>query len=82
MANVPARLVAPVVAMGATFVAKKALDFLYQRRTGHAPPAADDREVSLIRAMGWAATTAIVSAVIEVAITRVAAMQDDELDPV
>lgn len=79
MSKVPVRIVAPVLAMGATFLARKALSRLYVSRTGHEPPAADDREVSVVRAIGWAAATAVVSAVIEVAITRIAAMQEDDV---
>lgn len=72
MSKVPVRIVAPIISMGATFLARKALNYLYTNRTGHEPPQADDSEVSLVRAIGWAATTAVVSAVIEVTITRIA----------
>lgn len=73
MSQVLVRVVAPVIAMGATFLAKKGMTSLYKARTGHEPPQADDVEVSLVRAIGWATMTAAVCAVIEVTITRVAA---------
>lgn len=76
MSKVSAGTIAPLVAMGATFLARKGMDYVYKSRTGHTPPAADDREVAITRAIGWAITTAIVSAVVEVAITRMAANCD------
>jgi len=68
-----ARTLAPFAAMGVTWAARKAMAAAYTSRTGHAPPAADDREVSLTGVLFWAITTAVVSATITVVINRVAA---------
>ncbi|MDP3971881.1 MAG: DUF4235 domain-containing protein [Candidatus Nanopelagicales bacterium] len=76
MQNLPVRIIAPIISMGATFLARKGLTYVYKTRTGHEPPQAEDRDVSLIRVIGWAATTAVVSAVIEVTITRIASSCD------
>lgn len=73
MSRIKARTIAPLIAMGVTFLARKGMDYAYKTRTGHQPPQADDREVAISRAIGWAITTAVVSAVVEVAITRMAA---------
>ena len=72
-----ARTLAPLIAMGATWGARKGMSTAYAKRTGHAPPTADDPEVSLTRALGWALATAVVSVAIEVVITRVAAQYTD-----
>ncbi|MEI2727968.1 MAG: DUF4235 domain-containing protein [Candidatus Nanopelagicales bacterium] len=72
-----ARTVAPFAAMGATWIARKGLSSAYARRTGHVPPKADDTEVSIVSVLAWALTTAVVSAAIEVIITRIAAEMTD-----
>lgn len=77
-----ARTWAPIVALGATWAVRKAMSTAYSRRTGHAPPTADDTEVSLTRALGWAVTTAVISVAIEVVVTRAAAQmasKDEQL---
>lgn len=67
-----ARTWAPLISLGATWAVRKAITVAYSRRTGHAPPTADDTEVSLARALGWAVTTAVISVTIEVVVTRAA----------
>lgn len=73
MSKISAGTIAPLIAMGATFLARKGMDYVYKTRTGHQPPRADDREVAITRAIGWAVTTAVVSAIVEVTIARMAA---------
>lgn len=77
MSVIPASAIAPLAAMGATWFARKTLSSIYARRTGHLPPQADDTEVSIASVILWTATTAVVSATIEVVITRMAAQYSD-----
>lgn len=72
MSLISARTLAPLAALGATWAARKAMSTVYARRTGHAPPMADDREVSFASVLGWTIATAVVAATIEVVITRAA----------
>ena len=72
MAILTARTLAPFAAMGATLAARKAMSVIYTRRTGHAPPMPEDREVSVASVLGWAVATAVVAATIEVVVTRMA----------
>lgn len=76
MARVNASIVAPMAAFGATWAARKIMTVVYEKRTGHLPPAADDPEVSLRRVILWSIATAMVSAAIEVVIVRIAADRD------
>lgn len=76
MARVNASIIAPIAAFGATWAARKIMTTVYQKRTGHLPPAADDPEVSLRRVILWSIATAMVSAAIEVVIVRIAADRD------
>jgi len=61
---------APLIAFGATMIARKALDFGYRRATGHDAPNATDPQVRLSRALAWTAVTAVTAAVVEVAVYR------------
>lgn len=73
-----AALVAPVLAFGATFVAKKALTGMYRSTTGREAPSGQDRTASLGSVLAWAAVTAATSAIIEVAIFRATARVLDD----
>lgn len=64
------QLLVPLVAIGATMAARKIIDFGYRRATGHAAPSVDDPNVSLRRAMLWAAVGALVAAEVEVLVHR------------
>lgn len=84
MSILNARTLAPFAAMGATLAARKGMSMIYVRRTGHAPPTPEDREVSIASVLGWAVTTAVVAAAIEVIVTRMAvnySATHDELEP-
>jgi hypothetical protein len=73
-----AAIVTPVLAFGATFIARKALSSAYRGLTGSAAPSNKDREVSLMRIVAWAAVTGATAAVIEALIFRSTAELFDE----
>lgn len=75
-----ARTIGPIAAFVATMGARKVMNVLYEKRTGHEPPLADDREVPIAKALGWALLTAVVSVSIEVAFTRLTANKAAELE--
>jgi hypothetical protein len=68
-----ATIVAPVVAFGATFVARKALSSAYRAATGTDAPSNNDRSVPLGKVIAWAAISGATAAVIEVVAFRAAA---------
>jgi hypothetical protein len=63
-------LVAPLVAVGATFVVRKALEASYRGITGRQVPAPRDPNVAWGQALVWAMATAAVAAAVEVAVYR------------
>ena len=65
-----ASLAAPIVALGATYVARKTLASAYRAATGAAPPSNTDRSVPLGRVLAWAALGSATAAVIEVVAFR------------
>jgi len=65
-----ANLVAPIVALGATYVARKTLASAYRAATGSAPPSNTDRTLPLGRVLAWAAIGSATAAVIEVVAFR------------
>jgi hypothetical protein len=70
--NPVAHILAPIAAIGATFLVRKALDRGYRSVTGSRAPEARDPRVSLTRALLWTAATAVTAAVVEVAVYRAA----------
>lgn len=76
MALINARTFAPFAVLGAEYFARRGLTALYKKRTGHAPPTADDREVPLAQVLAWSLAVALVNASLEVIITRVAVKSD------
>ena len=70
--NPLAHLIAPVAAIGATFLVRKALDRGYRSVTGHRAPEARDPGVSLRQALLWTAATAVTAALVVVAVYRLA----------
>lgn len=72
-----AHVVAPLAAMAATWVARKVMDNGYRSITGHKAPSAHDPHTPWRNALIWAAVTAATAAVIEVAVYRIAARQND-----
>jgi len=63
-------LVAPLVAVGATFVVRKVLEASYRGITGRPVPAPRDPNVAWGQALAWAMATAAVAAAVEVAVYR------------
>jgi hypothetical protein len=61
---------APLVAIGATWALRRAMNLGYKAVTGSPAPKSDDPTVSWARAFMWAAVTASAAAVVEVAIFR------------
>jgi hypothetical protein len=59
------KVVAPVVALGVTWFARKALE-----TTGRDAPHPTDPEVPIVRAIGWALATASIVAVTNVMVDR------------
>jgi len=70
--NPVAHILAPIAAIGATYLVRKALDRGYRSVTGSRAPEARDPRVSLTRALLWTAATAVTAAVVEVAVYRAA----------
>lgn len=71
-------MVAPAATMVATWGVRKALGFGYKTATGHKPPNAQDRDVSLVQVLAWTVVTAAAVAVVEVLVIRaVAAIAED-----
>ncbi len=69
----PGKLVhalAPLVAIGATWALRRAMNLGYKAVTGTPAPKPDDPTLSWARAFVWAAATASAAAVVEVAIFR------------
>ena len=66
-------LIAPLVAIGATFVVRKVMDASYRSVTGKEVPAPRDPSTSWGRALAWAVVTAAVAAAVEVAVYRATA---------
>lgn len=73
-----AAIVTPVLAFGATFVARKALAGAYRSFTGKQAPSHTDRQASLVSVMAWAAISGATIAVIEALIFRNTAKFFDE----
>lgn len=65
-------LVAPLIAVAATMVVRKALSIGYEQVTGHKPPAPRDPAVAFSRAVAWAIVSAATAAAVETAVYRVA----------
>lgn len=66
-------LIAPILAIGATALARKFLNTGYRKVTGHAAPDSRDPSVSIVSALAWTALTAATAAVVEVGIYRATA---------
>jgi hypothetical protein len=67
------KIIAPVAAIGATWLVRKVLDSGYKAATGKQPPHASDPGQSMTRIILWAATTAAAIAVVNVVIDRLSA---------
>ena len=63
-------VVAPLAALAATWVVRKAMNGGYRAVSGHRAPEGRDIEVPWTRALVWTAVTASAAAIVEVAIYR------------
>lgn len=70
--NAVLQMAAPIIAIGATMLVRRALDGSYRRLTGNPAPDIHDRRVGLGRVVFWAALTAVIAAEVEVAVYRLA----------
>lgn len=75
--NTNMKLVAPAVAMGATWIATKGLNVGYRTLTGSEPPKGSDRDAPLRNAVVWALATAVTVALVNLAIERWVTGSDD-----
>lgn len=71
-----ARTLQPVIALGATWAARKAMISIYESRTGRPAPLVQSREASLAHKMVWAATMSAVLVAVEAIVWAV--VGDDE----
>ena len=67
------KVIAPIAAIGATWLVRKVLDSGYKAATGKQPPHASDPGQSMTKIILWAATTAAAIAIVNVVIDRVSA---------
>ena len=72
-ASTAIKVAAPFIALGATWVVRKAMDAAYTRATGAPPPRASDPQASMRRILVYAAVTAAAVAVVNVAVDRLTA---------
>lgn len=63
-------ILAPLIAIGATMVARSLMNRGYRTVTGSPAPGANDPGVSFTRAVMWAGMTAATAAIVEVAAYR------------
>ncbi len=68
--NAVMHLIAPITAIGATILMRKALNSVYAHQTGSEAPDPRDPRVSFVRALGWAIVTAATAAAVETAVYR------------
>jgi len=64
------RLVAPVIAFGATMAMRKLMERTYKKTAGQPVPHPHDLRVSLTRTLTWSVATAVVMTLVEVVIVR------------
>jgi hypothetical protein len=70
------RTTAPLITLGATYLARKGLMKGYEARTGRPAPLIRSREASAMQKILWAATMAAVLALVEVAVWKVIGEED------
>jgi hypothetical protein len=72
-----ARTAAPLVALGTTWVVRKAMMKAYEGRTGNPAPVIYSRDASIVSKVLWAATMAATVALIEIVIMQVLDAYED-----
>ena len=73
-----AKLMAPIIALGATWAVREIMEKVYKKTTGNNPPHASDPEQTMTRVILWAATTAAAVAIVSVVIDRMTAPRQVE----
>ena len=77
MANATAvKVIAPIAAIGGTWIVSKGLSAGYRAITGKPAPKASDPETPLRQAIAWALATAVTVALMDLAIDRWAASSE------
>ncbi|HRY09614.1 MAG: DUF4235 domain-containing protein [Actinobacteria bacterium] len=64
------RLLTPLVSVGAAWATKKSLNAMYARRHDGTIPSKDDVDVPFARVLIWALATAVVVALVDVAVQQ------------
>ena len=64
------RLLTPLVSVGAAWATKKSLNAMYARRHDGTIPSKDDGDVPFARVLIWALATAVVVALVDVAVQQ------------
>jgi hypothetical protein len=67
-----------LVGFGATFAARKVLQFAWKKITGKEPPDAEDPQVALVEALAWGIAMAVGVQVVRVLAVRAATRSDTE----
>lgn len=68
--NMVFKVAAPIIAIGATWAVRKAMEKSYSGLTGNPPPRANDPDQGLTRVLLWATATAAAIAIVDVVISR------------
>jgi hypothetical protein len=67
-----------LVGFGATFAARKVIQFAWKKITGKEPPDAEDPQVALAEALAWGIAVAVGVQVVRVLAVRAATRSDTE----
>jgi Protein of unknown function (DUF4235) len=79
-ANGGNRAVTALVGFGATFAARKVIQFAWKKITGKEPPDADDPQVAIAEALAWGVALAVGVQVARVLAVRAATRTSGEPD--
>jgi Protein of unknown function (DUF4235) len=74
------RAVTALVGFGATFAARKVIQFAWKKITGKEPPDADDPQVAIAEALAWGVALAVGVQVARVLAVRAATRSGSEPD--
>ena len=74
------KAVTALVGFGATFVARKVIQFAWKKITGKEPPDADDPQVALTEALAWGVAVAVGVQVARLLAVRAATRSGGEPD--
>ncbi len=75
------RLLTPVVSLGATWATRRSLDALYRRRHDGTIPTKYDTDVPFRQVLVWALATAVVVALVDVAVQQGMARWAEQQQP-